>query len=70
MHRIEWTSNGEVFAIVTDGTAEDAIGLALAVRANVAGGRDEETRRLLSQTADALGRLAEHLVPDGNQSSK
>lgn len=70
MHRIEWSHQigaaSEHFAIVTDGSIEDAIELLVNARANVGREWDEETHGLLNDAANALGKLAEHLIPDGS----
>lgn len=61
MHRIEWTQKGEQFSVTTDQSVEEALALLVNVRANLAVERDEATRDLLGEAADALGRLAEHI---------
>jgi hypothetical protein len=68
MHRIDWTQKGEHFAVSTDGTIEDAMALMVNARANVDRERDGETHGLLNDAANALGKLAEHLIPDGTKS--
>ena len=62
MHRIDWIQNGESFAVSTDGSMDDALALFVNARANLERERAEETRALLGQTADALERLASHLI--------
>jgi hypothetical protein len=61
MHRIEWTHKGESYSVATDQSRDEVLSLFVNVRANLGVERDEATRGLLSEAADALGRLAEHI---------
>ncbi len=65
MHRIDWTQKGEHFTVVTDGSIEDALALMVNARANIERERDEATKELLGDAATVLGKLADHLTPNG-----
>ena len=66
MHRIEWTQNGETYAVATDESGIDAVAMFLSVRQALADGGRNEARAALCQAVESMEYAIRALSGDGS----